>query len=176
MFFDSWSDIVRVVVVGALAYSALVFLLRVFGKRTLAKMNAFDFIVTVAFGSILASTILSKETSLIEGVLAFALLALLQYILAWLSVRSKTVQHLVKAEPTLLLFQGELLPDALRNQRVAAEEVRAAVRQQGIAQLEELEAVILETNGDFSVIRRTEHFADSIDTDVPEYKPKVLGQ
>ncbi|MCB0106439.1 MAG: hypothetical protein KDE53_11035, partial [Caldilineaceae bacterium] len=64
MFFDSWQDVGRVIAVGTFAYIALVFLVRTFGKRTLAKMNAFDFIVTVAFGSILASTILSSDTSL----------------------------------------------------------------------------------------------------------------
>lgn len=169
MFFDSWSDIYRVVLVGALAYIALVALLRNFGKRTLAKMNAFDYIVTVAFGSILASTILNADTTLAEGVMAFAVLSLLQYILAWLSVRSKTVQQLVKSEPTLLLFKGELLHEALVEQRVAAEEVRAAVRQQGIAQMEDLEAVILETNGELSVISGSAQRADSVASDVSEY-------
>ena len=171
MFFDSWQDVGRVIAVGTFAYIALVFLVRAFGKRTLAKMNAFDFIVTVAFGSILASTILSSDTSLAEGVVAFALLALLQYVIAWLSVRFQSVQRIVKAEPTLLLYQGKLLSDALQSQRVAAEEVRAAARQQGFAQLEELEAVILETNGEFSVIARTTGLADSIAPDLSSYPP-----
>jgi len=171
MFFDSWQDVFHVLVVGTFAYIALVALLRTFGKRTLAKMNAFDFIVTVAFGSILASTILNTDTSLMEGVTAFALLALLQYILAWLSVRFKTVRRIVKSEPTLLLYHGELLRDALLRQRVSAEEVRAAVRENGFAQLEDIEAVILETNGEFSVISRSQGLADSIAPDLTEYPP-----
>lgn len=171
MFFDSWRDISHVLIVGTSAYLALVILLRGFGKRTLSKMNAFDFIVTVAFGSILASTILSSDTSLSEGVLAFALLAFLQYIIAWLSVRYKGIQNLVKAEPTLLLYQGQLIDQALRTQRVSAEEVRSAARQQGIAELAELEAVILETNGEFSVIKRTTGLANTIVPDLQEYPP-----
>jgi uncharacterized membrane protein YcaP (DUF421 family) len=79
MFFDSWMGLLRVVVVGTLAYVILVLLLRVTGKRTLSKMNAFDLVVTVALGSTLATVLLSKDVALAEGVVAFALLVLLQY-------------------------------------------------------------------------------------------------
>ena len=56
MWFDSWSDVVRVVSIGAAAYATLVAMLRISGKRTLAKLNAFDLIVTVALGSTLATS------------------------------------------------------------------------------------------------------------------------
>ncbi|QOY63008.1 DUF421 domain-containing protein [Lysobacter sp. H21R4] len=65
-----WSDLLRVVVVGSCAYLALVVLLRGYGKRTLSKINAFDFVVTIALGSILATILLSKSVSLLEGVTA----------------------------------------------------------------------------------------------------------
>lgn len=80
MVFDSWFGLLRVLVVGTIAYAALVLLLRVSGKRTLAKLNAFDLIVTVALGSTLATVLLSKSVALVEGLAAFALLAGLQYL------------------------------------------------------------------------------------------------
>ncbi len=152
MFFDSWSGLGRVLVVGVLAYSALIFLLRVSGKRTLSKMNAFDLIVTVALGSTLATVLLSKDVALLEGVLAFALLIFLQFVITWLSVRSEAVQGFVKAEPALLLHRGRFLHHAMRAERVTEEEIRAAVRAQGIASLEEVDAVVLETDGTFTVL------------------------
>jgi uncharacterized membrane protein YcaP (DUF421 family) len=155
VFFAGWAGLLRVVIVGALAYLALVVLLRVFGKRTLSKMNAFDLVVTVALGSTLATIILSKDVALVEGVMAFAVLISLQFVITWLSVRSATVRQLVKAEPTLLLYQGHFLPDQLRRTRVLEAEVRSAIRQQGIAALEEVEAVVLETDGSFAVVKRT---------------------
>jgi hypothetical protein len=88
MLFDSWAGLGRVLLVGTLAYAALVLLLRVSGKRTLTKLNAFDLVVTVALGSTLATVLLSKSVALAEGVLALALLIGLQYAIAWLSVRS----------------------------------------------------------------------------------------
>ena len=152
MFFDSWWGIARTIIVGVLAYAALVLLLRVSGKRTLSKMNAFDLIVTVALGSTLATILLSKDVSLAEGVVAFALLISLQFVITWLSVRSPTVAHLVKVEPTLLVYQGSMLHDAMRRERVLATEIKAAIREQGIGSLDMVDALVLETDGSFSVI------------------------
>lgn len=156
VFFNGWAGLLRVVVVGTLAYIALVLLLRVSGKRTLSKMNAFDLVVTVALGSTLATVILSKDVALAEGMMAFALLIGLQFVITWLSVRSSTVGHLVKAQPTLLLYQGKFLPDQMRRTRVLETEVHAAIREQGVAALEDVEAVVLETDGSFAVVKRTE--------------------
>ncbi|HEX7239694.1 MAG TPA: hypothetical protein VF263_05485, partial [Longimicrobiaceae bacterium] len=128
MLFSSWYALVRVLLVGTAAYVALVLMLRVSGKRTLAKMNAFDLVVTVALGSTLATVLLSRDVALAEGLLAFATLIGLQFGVAWLSVRSRRVQEVVKSEPALLFFEGRYLDGALRRERVAREEVRAAVR------------------------------------------------
>ena len=152
MFFDSWSGLLRVLVVGALAYGALVAMLRVTGKRTLAKMNAFDLVVTVALGSTLATVLLSKDVALAEGLLAFALLAGLQFAVAWLSVRSKPFRQMIKSEPRLLVSSGEILDSAMRDERVTRDEVLSAARSSGYAGLEDIEAVVLETDGSFSVV------------------------
>jgi uncharacterized membrane protein YcaP (DUF421 family) len=151
-FFDSWSNLLRVVVVGVLAYVALVILLRVSGKRTLSKMNAFDLIVTVALGSTLATILLSRDVALAEGVTAFAVLIGLQYAITWSSVRWRMVSQLVKSEPALLAYRGEMLPDQLRKNRIVEAEVLAAIRAQGLSSLAKAEAVILETDGSFTVV------------------------
>lgn len=152
MFFDSWMGLLRVGVMGVLAYAALIVLLQVSGKRTLSKMNAFDFIVTVALGSTLATVLLSETVALIEGVTAFALLIGMQYAITWLSVRSGTVRKLVKSEPSLLFHDGAFLEQVMTRERVTQDEVRAAVRQQGKSSMAEVNAVILETDGTFSVL------------------------
>src|SRR5688500_4286073 len=104
--FDNWAGLVRLLVITPLAYAALVLSLRISGKRTLSKMNAFDLVVTVALGSTLATIILSQDVALAEGVLAFAMLIGLQLFVTWLSTRSDTVNRLVKSEPSLLLRNG----------------------------------------------------------------------
>ena len=173
MFFQGWSGVFRVLIVSILAYAALVLFLRVSGKRTLAKMNAFDLVVTVALGSTLATVLLSKDVALAEGLLAFASLICLQYAVAWLSVRSRRWRRLVKSEPRLLLFRGDYLDDALRQERVTREEVRSAVRSEGLGSLDEVHAVVLETDGTFSVVQAEPGRAPSalVDIRLPRSSP-----
>lgn len=152
MFFDSWYDLWRIFVVGILAYVGLVSLLRVTGKRTLSKMNAFDLVVTVALGSTLATVLLSSDVALVEGLLAFALLCGLQYAVATASVHSERFQSIIKAKPSLLFHDGRFIGPMLREERVTEEEILAAVRSQGHVDLDKVLAVVLETDGSFSVL------------------------
>jgi uncharacterized membrane protein YcaP (DUF421 family) len=162
MFFDSWSGVLRVLVVGTLAYVALVLLLRISGKRTLSKMNAFDLVVTVSLGSTLATVLLSKSVALVEGVLAFALLVALQFVVTWFSVRSPRFQDWVKAQPSLLIFRGEVLNDVLRRERVTETELRAAVRAQGIDSFDAVDAAVLETDGTITVLAQIKGAASAL--------------
>lgn len=152
LFFDDLLGLGRVIAVGTLAYLALVFMLRVTGKRTLSKMNAFDLVVTVALGSTLATVLLSKDVALAEGLAAFALLIFLQFVVTSLSIRSKRFERWIKAEPQLLYHEGRFLIDAMRRERVTEDEIRAAMRQQGHDDAVGVNAVVLETDGSMSVI------------------------
>ncbi len=152
MFFDDWSGLIRVAVVGLLAYVGLVVLLRVSGKRTLSKLNAFDLVVTVALGSVLANVILNESTPLAEGVLGFAVLIGAQHLIAFLSVRSGRVRGLVKAEPALLLYRGEFLHATMKRERVTEDEVLAVIRGSGIGSVDGVHAVVLETDASLHVL------------------------
>jgi uncharacterized membrane protein YcaP (DUF421 family) len=152
MWFDSWSDVGRVVLVGAAAYTFLIIALRVSGKRTLSQMNAFDFIVTVALGSTLATILLSSDASWVEGAVALALLAGLQYLVAMLSTKWSAVRRAVTAQPVLLVSDGALAHDAIRRNRITESQVMQAVRSGGYGDVAMVSAVVLEPNGTLSVI------------------------
>ena len=77
IFFNNWEGVFRVAVTTIITYLLVVIMLRISGKRTLAKMNAFDTVVTIALGSILGSVILNKSTPIAEGMAAIGLLILL---------------------------------------------------------------------------------------------------
>lgn len=154
LLFDSYTGLLRVAIVGILAYIALVITLRISGKRTLTKLNAFDLVVTVALGSTLATVLLSKDVALAEGLLAFALLAFLQYCITWLSLRWSDFERFVKSEPSLLVHDGELLIGACRRNRVTRNEISAAVRGAGFSDLSSVQSVVLETDGSLSVVAK----------------------
>jgi uncharacterized membrane protein YcaP (DUF421 family) len=156
MFFDSWQALARIIVIGVFAYGALILLLRISGKRTLTKLNAFDLVITVALGSTLATILLSKQTPLVDGVVALALLIALQFGITWLSVHNHAFRKLVRSEPRLLLHRGDFLRAAMRHERINHDEILQALRSAGMARPEDAEAVVLETDGSLSVIGRTE--------------------
>ncbi|MFW6774147.1 DUF421 domain-containing protein [Nocardioides sp. CPCC 205120] len=152
MWFDSWSQVLRVVLVGAAAYGGLVLLLRVSGKRTLAKLNAYDLVVTVALGSILATVLLNTAVSWSEGLTAMAVLVVLQLVVAAIAAWVPGGHALATARPTVLLRDGQVDESALRRSRVARQEVSQAVRSSGQGDLSAVAAVVLETDGTLSVV------------------------
>jgi uncharacterized membrane protein YcaP (DUF421 family) len=167
MWFDSWADLVPVVFVGGAAYILLILLVRLSGKRSLSQLNAFDFIVTVALGSILATTLLTADVSLAEGVTALILLLGLQFIVTLLSVHWPRLRNGITAEPVLLLANGSIQYETLRRQRLTESELRQAVRMSGAGDLAQVKAVVLESNGKFSVIPASQYGDGSAVDDVP---------
>lgn len=153
MLFTGWDSLLRILLVGVLAYFMLVVFLRASGKRTLSKMNAFDLVVTVALGSILATILLSRDVSLADGGVAFALLIALQFAVSWSSVRLSWVRKAATGEPLMLLYGGEFLLSVMRKARVTEDDVRAAIRSAGLNSLDSVFAVVLETDGSFSVVK-----------------------
>ena len=174
MLFDSWMGLGRVLLVAPLAYLSLIVILRISGKRTLTKLNAFDLVVTVALGSTLATVLLSKSVALAEGVLALALLVFLQYAMTWFSVRVPAVDRFIKSEPTLLLHNGQFLDQALDEQRVTRDEVLAVLRSNRVFDVSEVAAVVLETDGSFSVLEKANGSGEKGGTLGNVSKPSII--
>ena len=152
VFFDSGTSLLRIFIVGVLAYLALILMIRISGKRTLAQMSAFDFLITVALGSTLSSVITAKDVALADGILALGLLILLQFAVAKLTIRSDKVRKLVEAKPRLLFLHGEYMTQAMEEERVTEAELHAAIRRQGLESPDQVDAIVMESTGEFTVL------------------------
>lgn len=159
MFFDSWYSIYRILIVGVLSYISLTLMLRATSNRTLSQMNAFDFTVSVAIGSIFSTIIMNKDVSLVEGLTAFILLIGLQFIVSWLSMRYPSVENIVKSDPHLLYYQGIYLKKAMKRTRLHKDDIYQAARSQGIHSMDSIAAVVLEANGKLSIIEASDQEA-----------------
>lgn len=155
ILFEDWQTLVRTVLIGVMAYISLLVFLRISGKRTLAKMNAFDFVVTVSLGSVLATILLNRDVTLAQGATAFALLVSMQFLVTWSSVRWAWLRKVITGEPAMLFYQNQFLSSALLHARMTEDEVRAAVRATGVESMAEVKAVVLETDGSMSVIKHS---------------------
>ena len=152
ILFDSSDSLLRIVVSVPLLYFAVVAFIRISGKRTTSQMNSFDWIVTVAMGSIVASGIILKDTHIVEVLLSIALLIVLQYLIAKGVLKSTRLAVLVKSQPVLLFYDGELLPDAMKQERISEREIMAAIRGTGAGTKSAVMAVTLETDATLSVL------------------------
>lgn len=123
------------------------------GKRTLAKMNAFDFVVTITLGSTLSSMLLNK-VSILDGSMAILIIVSLQYLLAYISRRSAILEKAINSTPVILFYNGEFIEESLKKERITKKEILAEIRSYRLEQLSDVRAVILEVNGTFSVIKK----------------------
>ncbi len=152
ILFDNWDGIFRTMIAAVVAYTGLVLILRVSGKRTLSKLNAFDWVVSVALGSTLATILLSADVALAEGLVALVMLVGLQWLVARTSIHWPSFKRVTRSEPRILLEDGEFLRSAMSEERMTEADVKEAVRNKGFGDLSDVAAVVLETDGSFSVI------------------------
>ena len=150
--FAGWPVLARVACSGALLYVVVLAFSRIHGTRTTSKMNNFDWIISVASGSIFGSAVVSDTVTVAQAVTAFAVLFALQWMLTKLSVLFPPFYHAVTASPALLFHAGQFLDDKLRAERVTRDEVLKAVRGAGVTDLSEVSAVVLEPDGTLTVL------------------------
>ena len=154
IWFGGWDGLLEVAVVAPVIYLLVIVFVRVSGKRTTGQMNNFDWIVTVAMGSIVASGIVIDTVEVAEAAAAVALLLGLQMLLTHTSRRRAGFDRLVKATPRVLVVRGVIDHDALAAERLTQDEVAEALRLHGILRLDQIEWMLLENTGKFSVMTR----------------------
>ena len=145
--------IVRGLVLSSVALIWIIALIRLIGTRALSKMTAFDFVVTLSTGSLLATAAASSSwPSFAQAIIAITVLNGIQYALARARRESDSFKNMIENEPLLLVREGQFLESAMRRARVSRDDVRAKVRKANVGGMECVAAVILETTGDISII------------------------
>lgn len=155
-FWDGWEPILRIIIVGTVTYVGLVILLRLSGKRTFTRMTAFDFVIAITIGSAFGRILTAETVSISESIVAFLLLISLQLIFSFFEVRSKTFKRWTTPRPTLLFYNGKFLEKNMRKTRIRKDELLSAIRRKSFGSLDEIRAVVFETNGSFSVVKKSD--------------------
>lgn len=132
-------------------YVAIIAYARFFGLRSFSKMSAFDFAMTIALGSLFASSISSPSPPILLSLFAFLLLFGGQKLVA-IGRRSSALKHLVDNDPILLMLDGRILEENLHRTNVTEEDLLAKLREANVLDLSQVKAVVFETTGDVSVL------------------------
>ena len=151
----------------AAVYGVVIALTRLVGLRSFSKMSSFDFVMTIAVGSVLASTILSPSPSLPRGAAALASLFGIQFGIALLRKHTSWMERVVDNEPLVLMTRDGMVHDNLRRARVTEHDVWAKLREANVLRVDEVRAVVFESTGDISVLHG--------DPDGPELEPRLLS-
>ena len=156
-------EIVYLLLRAAIGVAAMVLFTRLNGLRSFSKMSGFDFGITVAFGSILASAVMATDAGKFWIFLgALAALFLVQRVIAAIRTKSPTVRDWLGNDPILLMRDGKMLEDNMARARITRADVIGKLREANALQLSEVRAVILEDTGDISVLHGEVELDDAI--------------
>lgn len=147
----SFQSVLMVILSTLGIYVVLILFTRLSGVRTFSKMSSFDFAVTVAIGSLIASTILTKSPPLFQSVVAMGTLFVIQISIA--SFRETSfMRNLVDNKPILLMRGSEILEPNMKKAKVTRDDLLGKLREANVTQFSQIKAVVMETTGDISVL------------------------
>ncbi len=151
-YFDGWEPVVRMLATVPVVYVLVIVAVRLSGKRSTSQLNNFDWIVTVAMGSIVGSAVVLDDVAVAPAFIAVMAMLGLQYAVTWSAARWAPVRRAVQAKPTLVFYRGECIESAMQAERLSGQEVRAAIREAGYWDQADVEAVVLEADASLSVL------------------------
>jgi uncharacterized membrane protein YcaP (DUF421 family) len=157
------STLPEVIARTAIVYLFLVVVMRLSGKRAVGQMSILELVVVLVISDAVQNSMIGENTSIWGGLVAVATLLTLDFVLNNLMWWSRRVRRVIEGEPRLILRDGQLLSKAMAEEKVLAEEVRAAVRAEGYERLDDVHLAVLETDGRISVIAKD---------NAPEYRPR----
>lgn len=128
--------------------------LRVAGKRDIAQMDAFDLVVVIVLGDLVAQGVLQEDYSFVGAITVLGVFVLASVSFSYLAWRFPRARSLLEGEPTILVRGGVADERAMRAERVTITDLEAAARGQGHAGIDEADLVVLETDGSFSFFER----------------------
>ncbi|MFB6352060.1 MAG: DUF421 domain-containing protein [Bradymonadaceae bacterium] len=161
LLYNGMTPILHTLLIGTVGYLALVVIVRLAGKRTLSQLDVFDTIIAVAIGSTFGRALTASRVALADAVTAFALLAILQWLIARFKIRWPSTRRVISEQPTLLYWDDDFLESQMATCGVTRDELYEAARQKGAGSLQEIDVMVLEPSGQVSVIRSVPEESDA---------------
>lgn len=150
--FPIWQFVFR----AAIVYFAVLFLLRLGGKRQIGQMGAGEFVAILLISNAVQNSMNGGDNSITGGIILAAVIIMSSVFVEWLTYRSRRWETIIQGRPTLLIHRGEILQHNLEKERLNVRELKAILRRQGIHDINEVAEAILESDGYVSVTKQSE--------------------
>ena len=136
-------------------YILITLIYRFMGKREIGQLGIIDLIVSILIAEFAAVSIEQREESLLMFVLPVLLLLVIQVVMSFISLKSKSVRDLFDGNPSIIINNGMINYKEMVKQRYNMEDLMTQLREKGIRSLEEVDFAILESSGNLSVFKKT---------------------
>jgi uncharacterized membrane protein YcaP (DUF421 family) len=136
-------------------YVVLWLLIRLAGRRTLAELSTFDFILFLIIGGATQRALIGQDYSLINAFVVITTLIVVDILVGLAERDFSFINKIIKGVPTILVDDGHLLTGRMRRARVTVDEIMERARSlHGLETLAQIKYAILEASGEISIIPR----------------------
>ncbi|GAA0327337.1 DUF421 domain-containing protein [Bacillus carboniphilus] len=160
----------------ALGFIVLFTLTRIMGRKEISQMTFFNFVSSIAIGSIAANLVVNQNLSIRNGVLSLVGWTIFTLVMDFIDINSKRARKVVSGTPTVVIKEGKIIESAMRQSRLDLDSLTAMLRQKNIFSMADVEYAVLETNGNISVLRKEERQTiTKKDMNIPTTARKVVS-
>lgn len=167
------NEILDVTLRSLAVYLFMVFAIRLFGKNQLSQLNAGDVILLLLISNAVQNAMVGQNTSLEGGLVAALVLFVANFILKKLMFKNQYIRHLIQDEPEILIKDGIVDLQKMKQQEISVDELEEAIRGHGVEKAEDVKLAVLEVDGNISVISMDENNRHS--TRFSRHKRKYPG-
>jgi uncharacterized membrane protein YcaP (DUF421 family) len=133
-------------------YVFIVAAIRVFGKKEFAQLSVVDVVFILLISNSVQTAMVGNDTSLTGGLVAALALFAMNYLFKRISLGSESISKVIEGEPVLLIYNGEVRPNALKEASISLEQLKAVVREHGVEEISDVNLAIFEVDGNISVL------------------------
>lgn len=148
-------SILSTIIRSLLSFSALFLLARILGKKQIAQLTFFDYVIGISIGSIASECAINPSIDVLAALVGALVFALLSLALSWISAKSFVGRRLLDGVPIVVVEKGNIVERGLKNTKLTINDLLEEFRQQGVFNLADVEVAILETNGGLSVLLKS---------------------
>ncbi len=145
-----WEFIVR----GLVVYFALLVLLRLGGRKQIGQMSPFDFVLLMILSNAVQNSMNGGDNSLIGGIIIAAALVITNWLISYISYKSKKTSELLEGKPEILIHNGKIFEDILIKEKISHEELKSKLRKNGVFDINHVQFAVLEITGEISVVAK----------------------
>jgi len=150
-------DCLPIVISSVSVYLFIIIAIRLFGKKELSQLSVADLVFILLISNAVQNAMVGNNTTLWGGLVAASALFIVNYLLKQAIYRFPAFGKMIQGEAIMLVYQGQMKIENMYMARISHAELMEAVREHGVASIDEVDLAILEVDGNISILSHEFH-------------------